>query len=362
MNQNQTKVPRLTSLDALRGLDMIFLCGLGNLFANLCKLSNVDWIYQLADQTKHVDWVGLRAQDLIYSLFLFCVGMSISYAIVGKLERGVARKGLVIKIVKRVILLSIFGLIYDGMLMNGHGKGQSILGMIAVAYGITSFIVLYSKNWRSPLYWMVSIWIILTMIRFLVPAPGYGAGDFTPKGSINNVIDTFVFGGYDTEGILCMISGTTMTLAGVLAGYIVRNRNTSHYKKLGILAISGVAALALGMLVNPWIPVIRKMWTVSFDLYSIGISTLLFSLFYLIIDVWKFQRWAFFFTVIGMNPITIYLLSRFIDFKHTAQYIVGVLASSIGDKGESVVMFTAILGIKWILLYYLYKKRIFLRV
>ena len=362
MTQKQTDTPRLKSLDALRGFNIIFLCGLGALFAAVCQLSNVPWIYNLAAQTKHVEWVGLHAQDVIYPLFLFCVGNSIAFSIEGKLERGVSKKALIIKIIKRVIILSIIGLIFDGLLRDGYLKeGQSILGLIAVAYATTSFIVLYSKKWYTPIYWIFGILFFLTIIRFLFAAPGFNIGDFSKEGSINNYIDTFMFGYFDTEGIMQMISGTTCTLAGVLAGHIVKNQNFTQHKKLGILAGSGVAFLVLGMLANPWIPVVRRMFTVSFDLYTIGICILLFCLFYLVIDVWKYQRWAFFFEVIGMNTITIYLLSTFVDFYYTANWLVGSF-TSMEDKFGRVIIFAVVLAIKWLLLYYLYKKKIFLRV
>jgi predicted acyltransferase len=91
-------------------------------------------------------------------------------------------------------------------------------------------------------------------------------------------------------------------------------------------------------------------------------SVLLLALFYLIIDVWKFRKWAFVFSVIGMNSITIYMAAGMIDFWHTSEYFFGGFARLSGEAWGLVILATGVVLIEWGFLYFLYRKRIFLRV
>jgi len=89
---------------------------------------------------------------------------------------------------------------------------------------------------------------------------------------------------------------------------------------------------------------------------------LLLSLFYLIIDVWKYRRWSFFFTVIGMNSITIYIGANIIDFTHVSQFFTGGLSSISGEAWGNVILWVGYLAAEWLFLLFLYRKKIFLRV
>ena len=108
-------------------------------------------------------------------------------------------------------------------------------------------------------------------------------------------------------------------------------------------------------------PIIKKAWTATFDIYAAGWSFLLLAVFYLVIDVARLRGWTFFFRVIGLNSITIYLGVRLIDFKHTSEFLFGGLGRLVGAYGELVLIAGAI-GIEWLALYFLYKKKVFLRV
>ena len=89
---------------------------------------------------------------------------------------------------------------------------------------------------------------------------------------------------------------------------------------------------------------------------------LLLVIFYLIIDVWKFQKWAFFFVVIGMNPITIYLAKKIIGWNTANDFFFGGIARLFPDAWEPFVLSIGYVGIGWVFLYILYKKRVFLKV
>lgn len=102
-------------------------------------------------------------------------------------------------------------------------------------------------------------------------------------------------------------------------------------------------------------------WTSSFVLFAAGWSLLLLALFYWVIDVLKLRRWAFFFIVIGMNPITIYLLRGFVNFSGIAEFFLGGLAAHCGVYGPAILAFGTLM-VGWLLLWFLYRHKIFFKV
>jgi len=146
-----------------------------------------------------------------------------------------------------------------------------------------------------------------------------------------------------------------------LAGLVLRSEKSSAYRKTLILAGSGVSLTTAGLVLGHWYPIIKKAWTSTFDITAAGLSFLLLALFYLVVDVWKVRKWSFFFRVIGLNSITIYLGTRIVDFDYTSKFLFGGLARLAGEAGV-LVLGTGVILIEWVLLYFLYKKNVFLRV
>jgi predicted acyltransferase len=100
----------------------------------------------------------------------------------------------------------------------------------------------------------------------------------------------------------------------------------------------------------------------TFNMLAGGTSFLLLALFYLIIDVWGWKKWAFFFTVIGMNSIFIYLFNSMVNVRYTSTYFLGWLVKLVGENAGQVVITTGMIALTWSLLYLMYKKKIFIRV
>ena len=360
---------RLHSLDALRGFDMFWIVGGGALIGALAKATDWNWLHVLAEQTHHVEWNGFRAWDLIFPLFMFISGVAIPYAITSKQEKGIIRTVLIRKITRRMLLLVAFGLVYNGVLQNGFPgmRAASVLAQIGISYFFASLIVLYTSSVRARIFWLVSILGGISILQLLVPVPGFGSGVITPEGSINAWIDQhllpgkLLYGTYDPEGILCIVSATSVTLMGAIAGHILRNKNTAASRKAGLLLLSGVVLVTLALAMSPAYPVIKKIWTVPFNMLTAGISFLLLSTAYFLMDVVGWRTGSFFFRVIGMNSITIYLGGRIIDFYYTSEFMLGWLAKPAGNFGP-VVIYTGLIIVEWLFLYYLYRNKIFLRV
>ena len=357
---------RLYSLDALRGFDMFWITGGGYLMVLIAQLTGANWI---ETQMHHVKWEGFHFEDLIFPLFMFIAGVAIPFSVKAKLDKNVPKKRLLLKVLKRMIILIFFGILYNGTFQKGFEDGRiaSVLGQIGIAYFFAAVIVIYFPAFKATLIWLAGILAGIGIIQLLIPVPGFGAGVLQPEGSINGWIDQLFLPGrlygktYDPEGLLCSLSATGITLMGTIAGNILKNRKTSDWRKIGILTASGIGLILLALALSPIYPIIKKTWTSTFNLLAGGISFMLLALFYLIIDHWKMRKWAFYFRVIGMNSIFVYLFTRIIDMQYITKFFFGWLLNPLGENAN---IFTAISGlaIVWSLLYYMYKKKIFLRV
>jgi predicted acyltransferase len=146
----------------------------------------------------------------------------------------------------------------------------------------------------------------------------------------------------------------------VLCGHLLRSSWTER-KKLQVLVGGGAASLAVGLLWGLRFPIITRLWTSSYTVFSNGWAMLLFALFYWVIDVQGHRRWARPFEIIGLNSITIYVLQNIFNFSCIAVVFVGGLANHAG-AGRELLLAASILAAKWLFLYFLYRQKIFLKV
>ena len=268
-----------------------------------------------------------------------------------------------------MVLLVVFGMVYNGALEKGFSNMRylSVLSQIGIGYFFTSLIVINTNTLKARIFWLIGILSGIAILQFLVPVPGFGAGLFTPEGSINAWLDQHLLPGrligktYDPEGVLCIVSAISVTLMGTLAGFILRSEKFTSSRKTVVLVVLGTSLILVALFLSPFYPIIKKMWTVPFDLLTAGISFLLLALFYFIIDVKLWNKWILFFKVIGLNSITIYLGGQLIDFELPSKFLLGSIAIPCGNFGE-VIIVTGMIAAEWLFLYYLYKNKIFLRV
>jgi predicted acyltransferase len=359
---------RIASIDALRGFDMFWITGGEGLVHSLYKALPGPTMAALDTQFHHVLWQGFVFYDLIFPLFVFVVGLVLPFSLTHRLEKGASRRQLYRHIVQRLFLLFFLGLIYNGLLdLNFHElRLAGVLQRIALCYFFAAIIVM-NTNVRGQAIAAGGILIAYWMIMALIPVPGVGANVLTPQGNLSAYVDQhllprpfccYTFG--DNEGILSTLPAISTCLLGVLAGHWLRSRRSQSRKTLGLI-IAGVSSLLVALAWNPVFPIIKNIWTSSYVLYAAGWSLLLLALFYWIIDVWGYKRWAFFFTVIGVNPITIYLIDRFFNFGLISNIFIHGFVNHLG-AWQPFVSTVGSVAVGWLFLYYLYRRKIFLRV
>lgn len=358
---------RLVSLDALRGFDMFWITGGDSIMASLPILSSNFIFKGLAGQFEHSAWNGFTFYDLIFPLFLFIVGVSMPFSFGKRMERGDSKRELYKHIFTRTAILFLLGLIYNGLLDFNFSNMRyaGVLQRIALCYCFASIIFINTKL-KGQAIVAGSLLLFYFLIMNLIPVPGFGMGVLTPEGNLASFIDRhllpgkfccFKFG--DNEGILSTIPAVATTLFGVLTGHWMRYSNGPKEKIIGLLS-AGAIGILTGLLLNFWFPINKLVWTSSYVLLTAGLSALLLCLFYWIIDVKGYKKWAFFFIVIGMNPITIYILQRLYNFGNFINPFIHGFINYFGP-GKPLFWALCVAAVKWLFLYWLYKKRVFIK-
>ncbi len=356
---------RLESLDALRGFDMFLLVGFGAMLCALPELSANAVFIQIEAQCHHPPWHGFRLWDLIFPLFIFLVGVSMPFSFEKRLQAPGGKWALYRHIVVRTAVLAVLGLVYWGTPGGAHPTlgYYSVLYRIGIAYLFASIIVL---NLRPTGQAVLAIGLLLAygLVTRFVPVPGHGAGDFTEAGCLQTylgeVVATALSPKFRYVFSITLIPSIATAVFGALTGHWLRSQRGPNAKTIGLLAV-GALFVSAGLVLNEWIPINKRMGSVSFSLLVSGLSMLLLALFYWMIDVRGYRGWAFFFVVVGMNSITIYLGSRLIDFNQIAGVFIGGFVNSLGAP-SALVTATTVAAIKWLFLYYLYVQRAFLKI
>jgi predicted acyltransferase len=361
---------RLFSLDALRGFDMFWIMGGEEIFHTMAKATKSPFWGAIANQFTHPDWNGFHLYDLIFPLFLFMAGVSTPFSVGRELEKGKSKKQLVLRVIKRAFILVLLGLVVNNglnIMPISEIRFASVLGRIGIAYMFANIIYLYSSE-RMQMVWfwvlIIGYWLLLKFTS----APGFPHGDLTMQGNFASYMDRIILPGklylgiHDPEGLFSTIPAISTGLLGIITGTILKKTGLRQMKKVAILGIAGVIFLVIAQIWNLDFPINKNLWSSSFVMQVGGLSLLLMAFFYYIIDVLGYQKWSFYFRVIGMNSILIYVSGHFIKWGYTNNGFFGWIGQLIGDPFNAVAMAITFVMVKWLFLYYLYQKKTFLRV
>lgn len=373
--QPKSKSKRLLSVDALRGFDMFWIMGAEGFFAALFIATGWSVFSVFAEQMTHSQWHGFTAYDLIFPLFIFLSGVSIGIAAKPIAQYSSEQKKQQYQhAFKRLGLLLLFGVFYN------HGWGQgipasvdeiryaSVLGRIGIAWFVAILLIWHlsvRQQWFVSIGILVGYWLLLNFVTL----GDYGGGNYTATHALNVWFDQHLLPGIsyqnlpmDPEGILSNIPSIVNAMAGVFIGRHLKAMQDQPMKLFTQLIILGVVCLAVGYLWGQFFPINKSLWTSTFVLITVGYSILLLALFYLIIDVFNVQQWAKFFAVIGMNSIVIYLSTSLFNWQYFSGSLFGGLTGALPQGWSEFFAIAAMLLLQWLALYWLYRRKIFIKV
>ena len=169
---------------------------------------------------------------------------------------------------------------------------------------------------------------------------------------------------FDPEGLLSLIPAIVTAMLGMFTGEFVRlpEDKVSGPKKSLYMALAAVAMLVIGLVWSLDFPINKKLWSSTFVLVVAAYSLGLFALFYYIIDVKGWKGWTKFFEVVGLNSITIYMAQRIIPFGSINRFFLDGLAGLCPEPVGALILNIGYFMISWLFLWFLYKKKVFLKV
>ena len=347
---------RLKSLDALRGFDMLLIMGFGWMLYDVCCLWPGGEHFWLARQMEHAAWNGLTLIDTVFPLFLFISGMTFPFS----------KRKTVGKVLVRALIMVALGMVYNGCcdLNFASMRVYSVLGRIGVAWALAA--LLYMRLSWKPRAVIAAVILVGYNLLLLISAPDRpGADPLSMDGNLVGYVDRCLmpghlyFAGFDPEGLLSTLPAVVTAMLGQFTGEFVRSGRP--HKTLSMLG-AAVVLLGLGLLWSIWLPVNKSLWTSSFVLVVAAYSLALFALFYYLIDVRGWKKWAFPLEVIGLNSITIYMLQRIVSLQSASKFLFGGLAGLVPAQVGQVILSAGYVLLSWLLLYFLYRKKIFLKI
>jgi predicted acyltransferase len=366
MTNYQLLLPhRLSSLDAFRGFAVA-----GMLLVNNPGTWDPAVVPRLLF---HAEWHGCTFADLIFPFFLFAVGMAMPFSETKRREHGVPIwKGILIA-ARRGLLLYLLGAFLKSASINAPVLHFGILQRIGVLYFIVYLLLPLKARWHATIG--VSLLFVWWAILFFVRGPGVIPGSFERDVNAAQFLDSFILVPEDKETIISIIPGISTVLAGVLVGRSLM-RQADQNTVMRMLALAGVAGVVIGLLWDFVVPLNKILWSSSFAVYTAGWSCLVFLLFYWVIEVRKSAKLAFPLIVYGMNAITLYvftgllvrwvMLSWKVSYNGTMTSLTGYFyksfASLAGPTFGSLLYSTMIISIGWILCYWMFRRKLFLKV
>lgn len=379
MKNTHSSSKRLESLDALRGFDLFFLVALGPLMHSLARTANVEWLNESMWVFSHVSWEGFSPWDLIMPLFLFMSGISMPFSL-SRYKSISDKRPLLRRLAKRILLLWIFGMMCQGNLLaldpNTIYLYSNTLQAIATGYLITALLFLFTSRRTQIITAVVLLLVYWTAMQFIT-VNGYGGGNYTPQGNLAEWIDNTVLGRfrdtaqvidgkvvvadwYHYTWILSSLNFGVTVLTGLFAGYIAKDK-IEEKKKLKLYFGTGITMVIAGWLWNFQMPVIKTIWTSSMVLVSSGYCFLLMGLFYYWIDYKGHRSGITWLKVYGMNSIVAYMLANVVNFRCIGESLFYGLEQYMGSY-YSFLMTLWNIGAVYVIIWFMYKRGIFLKV
>ena len=356
----QNRSGRLASLDILRGFDLFLLLFLQPVLWAAGEASDCGWLHRMLWYFDHEVWEGFRPWDLVMPLFLFMTGAAMPFSFSKYLSGRKSRRPLYRRIVRRVLVLFLFGMIVQGNLLAFDPDHIYIytntLQAIAVGYLIAALLML---NFRAG--GQLAATLLLLVIYSL---PMLIRGDYTPEGNFAFDVDRIVIGRFRGDltytWVWSSLTFGVTVMAGAFAGMMMRGAS-DHKKTAALMACAGILLVVAGLALSSVEPIVKRIWTSTMTLYSSGWCFLLMAFFYWWIDCLGHYRGLNWLKIYGMNPITAYVLGEVIDFRSIVTSVSYGLEPVLGAYYSVWLAFGNFL-ILFLILRFMYRRGIFLKV
>lgn len=354
---------------------MFWILGAEGLFAALFVITGLSFFELAASEMLHSKWHGFTFYDLIFPLFILLSGVSLGIAAkpISSYSKTQQREKYR-HAIKRLALLVGLGIVYN----HGWGTGMpaaiddiryaSVLGKIGLAWFVGAMLVWHCQVKTQAIVTAALFFGYWLMLAF-VSIDGYGAGNYGPTHSLNAWVDqTFLPGiryqnlAVDPEGILSNLGSVINGMVGVFVGRLMMTEKHLPKVLLRNLVLIGIIALASGWLLHTILPVNKTLWTPSFVLVTSGWSVLFLAFFYYLIDMQNWQAWAKPFAIIGMNSIIIYLATSLVKWDYIANSLFGGFINALSAPWQALWAIIAVLALQWLLLAWMFKHKIFIKV
>lgn len=359
---------RLTSLDAFRGLIMLTLISEGFHF----EIFKDTWLNFIYVHTDHVEWIGCVYWDLIQPAFTFMVGVAMPFSFAKRKSMGISESWNFLLVLKRCFMLWFVAMIFSSI-HDGHISHTliNVLPQIAMCYLFASLIV----GWG---YLSQGITAIAVLIVWHIIWITFSIEPFTrdPNNVITfgQMVDQKLFQWglieYEINSGMWAISNAVPSfstmLAGIMCGKLVGEK-IPQKKILLYMLISGIALIIAGLAVSPICPIIKRIWTGSFGLYSTGWCILFLAFFYYMNDMLGYKKWSWFLVVVGMNSIFAYVMAQLFhgwidnNFEIFSSALFGWMDGVNMQMLHVILHGVGVTAIQWYVLYFLYKHKIFFR-
>jgi len=269
-----------------------------------------------------VVWNGWTFADTVFPSFLFIVGVSLVFSFSKQEEKSIPNSAFIVRLLRRTIILFALGLfinIFPTFYLSAI-RIPGVLQRIALCYFFASLIVLTS-DLRGRILWLLGLLASYWLMMLFIPVPGIGAGALEPGKNFAAWVDSLFLSGHmwsyydgewDPEGIVSTIPAIATTLFGVLTGQWLRSSLPERRKVAGMVC-AGLVLLIAGYILDRWLPINKSIWTSTFSIFMAGIALVFLAFFHWSIDIADFSRWAKPFIILGLNPITVYVLSEVFD-------------------------------------------------
>jgi predicted acyltransferase len=356
---------RIVSIDVFRGLTIAAMI-----------LVNYPGLYgQSYAPLEHAAWEGVTPTDFIFPFFIFIMGISVVLSFTKQVQEEKRKTVLIKKIMVRSFELYGIGFFLHFLpnLTVIRLDWFGVLQRIAIVYFCCSLLFLYTSRKTQLLIFLFLVlgyWIALCFI----PTPEFSAGTIEPGHNFASWFDRLFFApetlgkrGWNSEGLFSTLPAIATGLIGMFAGYLIQDEKKSE-KGIIRLFIAGTFCILLGSAWNWQFPIIKKIWTSSYVLYTAGWALLLLATSIWLIDVkgYKNNPVARTGIIFGSNAIAIYVMADIFEtiYKHTHIHdfvYYGLINQGLPAKSVSLIWALISVGSCFLVACFLHRKRIFIK-